>query len=104
MIATEKFAPAMLSPNYAVIDRCKGDCILVVGLSIFDVDRAEAKAPAGAPEHEIEVTPEMIEAGADVILKYTYDIYNYNRNLPEINTITELVFLAMDEAKFQCKM
>lgn len=30
-----------------------------------DVKEVEAKATAGAPEREIEVTPEMIEAGLE---------------------------------------
>jgi len=40
-----------------------GNCILYVGLQMCGVKEAEAKASAGAPDHEIEVTPEMIEAG-----------------------------------------
>lgn len=34
-----------------------------------DVESAEANVTAGAPEHEIEVTPEMIEAGREVVLE-----------------------------------
>jgi hypothetical protein len=31
---------------------------------------AEHRAKAGAPEDEIEITPEMIEAGVDVLYQY----------------------------------
>ena len=36
---------------------------------MYDVRTAEAEATAGAPEHEIEVTPEMIGAGAVVVMR-----------------------------------
>jgi hypothetical protein len=33
----------------------------------------DSKELAGAPEAEIEVTPEMIEAGVDVIIDYSFE-------------------------------
>jgi hypothetical protein len=37
----------------------------------------ESAAGAGAPKAEIDITPAMIEAGADVVWRYFYDVMVY---------------------------
>jgi hypothetical protein len=51
---------------------------------------AESKEPAGAPAKEIEITPEMIEAGYDCFREYDYEA-----NLVERKAALAAAFRAM---------
>jgi hypothetical protein len=64
----------------------------------LDVEKAATSANAsgaGAPDAEIEITPEMIEAGIDRLSSHYFAFCDGE----SLDQIVRIVFLAMEEAR-----
>jgi hypothetical protein len=80
---------------------CKGTAIISLTPQAPYVDcesrpEAETFPAAGAPENKIEITPAMIEAGADIIWRGVGDIISYGSDLGR--ELASAVFEAMSLA------